>query len=414
MFLLFDLVFLLYALFYLPYLLVTQRVYKGFSMRFGIFSPSLKAEVQQKANVWMHAVSVGEVMLLEGFIDRFAQEFPQYQVIVSVTTKTGFALAQERLKNKAVVIASPLDFSFVVGRFIQLIDPKMYIAVETEIWPNLYRQLYQAHIPIMVINGRISDQSFGRYKAISFLLKGILQYVQVWCMQAQEHAKRIIELGAPKTKVKVTGNIKFDDLPQIEPAAIDLNRDKLWWVAGSTHPGEEEIVLDIYNKIVVNNPQWRLIIAPRHVERVAEIIDLINSRGMKAVKFSELKKTAWGNFIVVVDTVGDLRSLYALSSLVFVGKSLCVGGGHNIIEPAFYGKAIVIGPKVGNFRDIVACFKAKNAIVQVDQEGFAEAVIDLITNPSKRDALGAACRDVIAENQGASKRTLELAAQLLK
>jgi len=409
MFLLYDLIFLLYALVYLPYLIVTGRGYTGFKMRFGLFSPQAEKEIKAKTNIWVHAVSVGEVMVVDGFIDQLRKNYPSYQLIATVTTKTGYELACQRLKGKALVIPSPIDLSFVATRFVSLIDPKVYIAVETEIWPNLYRKLYRKKIPLVVINGRISDNSFGRYKAIRFFLKGILNQVQVWCMQSHRDAQRIVELGAEPSRVVVTGNIKFDDLPKEADASASnfvSSKDELWWVAGSTHPGEEDIVLDVYEKISKDNPQWRLIIAPRHIERVPQIIELINRRGLKAVKFSSVDVNE--NGIIVVDTIGHLRSLYAKASLVFVGKSLCVGGGHNVIEPAFYGKAIVIGPRFENFRDIIACFKEAHAIVQVeDAHAFEIAVKELCADPFKRASLGSAAKEVIVANQGATKRSLE-------
>ena len=403
MFLLYDSIFLLYALVYLPYLILTKRGYLGFGMRFGLFSSQLKEQIKSKANIWVHAVSVGEVMVLDGFIDQLKKIYPAYQIIATVTTKTGYELARERLKNKALVIPSPIDFSFVTAGFVSLIDPKMYIAVETEIWPNLYRNLYLKKIPLVVINGRISDKSFGRYKLIRFLLTRILTQVSLWCMQSHRDAQRIMELGAESLRVVVTGNVKFDDLPQ--PIAFSSGdmlspKEGLWWVAGSTHPGEEEIVLDVYGKIIKDDPQWRLVIAPRHIERAAKIKELVASRGF--------------SYVIVIDTIGQLRSLYAKASLVFVGKSLCVGGGHNVIEPAFFGKAIVIGPRVENFRDIVACFKQMNALVQVDDaQGFEIAIRELCADPSKREILGRAARGVINSNQGATQRTLDHMAGLL-
>jgi 3-deoxy-D-manno-octulosonic-acid transferase len=194
----------------------------------------------------------------------------------------------------------------------------------------------------------------------------------------------------------------------------DFVQDERWWVAGSTHPGEEDIVLDVYSAIIKDDPRWRLMIAPRHVERADQIIELVTRRGLKAVKYSQTSANP-GSGIIVVDTIGQLRNLYSLASLVFVGKSLCVGGGHNIIEPAFYGKAIVIGPRFENFRDIVACFKERNAIVQVeDAQGFEIAIKALCADPLKRETLGLAAKEVIAMNQGATRRSLERLAEFLK
>jgi len=404
MFLIYDVIFLLYAVIYLPYLLLTSRGYRGYGMRFGIFPLKLKEQVRAKANIWVHAVSVGEVMVLDGFIGQLSRYYPDHQVIATVTTKTGYELACESLKGKALVMPSPVDFSFTARRFVSLIEPKMYIAVETEIWPNLFRELYLRHVPFAVINGRISDVSFGRYQAIRFLLKGVLNQVSVWCMQSRKDADRVIGLGALPSRVIVTGNMKFDNGPKLsDPSSIDTagSKDGLCWVAGSTHPGEDEIVLDVYSKIIKDHPQWRLIIVPRHVERAASIRQMVLERGLKNVK--------------VIDTVGQLRNLYAHASLVFVGKSLCVGGGQNIIEPAFYGKAIVIGPKTANFRDIVACFKQGHGIVQVeDAHSFEQAVRDLCADAGRREALGIAARGVIAANQGATRRSIECLAGLLK
>jgi len=403
MFVIYDLIFLLYALVYLPYLFLTRRGYAGYGMRFGLFPSLLRAQIKAKKNIWLHAVSVGEVMVIDGFIDQLKKSYPDYQMIISVTTKTGFELARQRLTGKALVIASPIDLSFVAGRFVSLIDPKMYIAAETEIWPNLYRKLYLDRVPLVVINGRISDGSFGRYKAVRWWLKGVLNQVSLWCMQSQRDADRILALGAEPARVFMMGNLKFDEfsqIPESPPVKMTGGKNELWWVAGSTHPGEEEMVLDVYDKVKKDNPKWRLVIVPRHVERSPQINELIKSRGIKDV--------------IVIDTIGQLRFLYSKASLVFVGKSLCVGGGHNIIEPAYYGKAIVIGPMVWNFRDIVACFREKNAVVQVeDARSFEIAVRDLCADASKREILGIAARAVVSENQGAGQRILEHLAGLL-
>ncbi|MBF0510777.1 MAG: 3-deoxy-D-manno-octulosonic acid transferase [Candidatus Omnitrophica bacterium] len=442
MYFLYDIILFIYALIYLPYLLLTQRAYPGFGMRFGLFPGSIQSQIKNKANIWIHAVSVGEVLALDGFIDRLETDYPSYQIILTVTTKTGLALARQRLKDKALVVPSPIDFSFVTRYFVSFISPKCYIAVETEIWPNLYRQLSRKNIPMVVINGRISDASFGRYKAVSFLLKRCLNQVTNWCMQSQKDAQRIIDLGANPDRVRVCGNLKFEAVSRGGGnslkdcfASLAMTEDNgrlphyLWWVAGSTHPGEEEIVLDTYNQMIKDNPQWRLMIAPRHIERVPQIVDLVGRFGFRAVRFSSLeldsclsrndKKENGDDHdkikeILIIDTIGQLRSLYALADLVFVGKSLCGFGGQNVIEPAFYGKAIVIGPRYENFRDIVDCFKEAGAIVQVeDVPAFKTTVFNLSQDVSKREQLGKAAQGVITANQGAVGRCLEIIKKIM-
>ncbi|MBF0490612.1 MAG: 3-deoxy-D-manno-octulosonic acid transferase [Candidatus Omnitrophica bacterium] len=406
----FNFLFFLYALIYLPYLLLTGRWYKDYGCRFGIFPTSLKERLKGGDSVvWIHAVSVGEIMAIVPLIAKIKAFSPKDTVVVTVTTKTGYALAQSKLSSSAVVIPSPLDFSWVTKSFVRLIHPKIYIAAETEIWPNLFNSLYQQHIPIVIINGRISDVSLGRYKMIQFLLKGILGKVSLFCMQGDLHARRIVELGAPADRVVTVGNIKFEDLSLTSQQVLDLSflRNRLLWVAGSTHPGEEEIILNVYRRF---KDDCSLVIAPRHVERSASIVKLVESQGLKAVRFSQVSSGVVSpNTVVVVDTIGQLRSLYAKASFVFVGKSLCVGGGHNIIEPAVYAKPIVIGPLMANFRDITALFKAQDAVLQVHDDGQLEGAVGRLINDEKlRLELGQKALEVVRANQGALDRTLKL------
>ena len=393
MFILFDLVFLLYALVYLPYLLLTKRWHPDFSQRFGIFPKKIQAQLGAASNIWVHAVSVGEVMAVEGFIRRLKERWPSHTVVCSVTTKTGYELAQKRFGQIACVIAAPLDFSFIARRFVRLIRPKLYIAAETEIWPNLFGRLHQEAVPIAIINGRISDRSFGRYQCIKALMKPVLAKVSVFAMQSDVDATRIKELGANPEKVFMVGNIKFDDISRDGPPTKPFGGGNgELWVAGSTHPGEEQIILDVFKQL----PQdWRLVIAPRHVERAQEVMRLVVQAGLQ-------------ERVSVIDTVGRLRDLYAQASLVFVGKSLCVGGGQNVIEPAAFAKAVIVGPMMENFRDIVACFKTDNALVQVNNTAEFEAVVKALAgDEQKRKALGLRARVVIDKNQGAGERTLK-------
>ena len=401
---LFDIIFLLYSLLYFPYLMITKRWHEDYGQRFGFFSDKVKDSFSKRRNIWVHAVSVGEVLAVEGLIRRLKTQWPQYTIVFSVTTKTGYELAQKKFGDQVCVIASPLDFSWVAAVFVRLIKPKIYIIAETEIWPNLYHRLYNNNVPIVIINGRISDRSFGRYRLIKGLLKPILNLVSLFCMQSDLDAGRIKELGSSADKVVNVGNIKFDDVIS-EEAVSEYDLPKPLWIAGSTHLGEEKIVLDVFKKLPKD---WHLIIAPRHVERTGEIISFVEDAGFKAVKFSERRSSSDTNAVIVVDTIGLLRQLYASADLVFVGKSLCVGGGHNVIEPAIYAKPIVIGSMMENFRDITACFKADQGLVQVESvQAFEEAIIRLAADEEERKALGARARKVVLRNQGALERTLE-------
>ncbi len=405
--------------------MLSGRWYKGYEIRLGFFSSKLKqrlASASKHRSLWIHAVSVGEVMAIMPLVASLKIRLRVNPIVVTTTTKTGYQLAKEQLGQEAIVMPSPVDLRRVTASFVRLINPRIYIVAETEIWPHLFGHLWQQKVPIVMVNGRISDVSYRRYKAIKFLLKSILEKVSLFCMQSAKDAQRIIELGAPPEKVMTVGNIKFDDLPPmsfphvpptdgIPPKAVTLSGnlevastrspiipprrdgdDKLLWVAGSTHPGEEEIVLDVFAK---HKDGWNLVIAPRHVERSSQIKRLVASRGLTS-------------FVTVVDTIGQLRWFYAQASLVFVGKSFCVGGGHNIIEPAFYAKPIIVGPLMQNFQDITALFKNQGAIVQVKNvHEFETEVNRLMGNALLREQLGQKALGVVKANQGAGARTLQ-------
>jgi len=408
MFFIYNLIFLIYSVIYFPYLLLTGRWHRDFSQRFGFFPPSLRQALGVGPNIWVHAVSVGEVMAIEGLIQRIKMRWPKHTIVCSVTTKTGYALACKRFSDTAIVIASPLDFSWVVGAFARLIRPQIYIVAETEIWPNLFTCLHKAKVPIALVNGRISDQSYGRYVCIKGLLKGILATVSHFIMQSALDQKRIIALGADPQRVDVAGNIKFDQAlaPGSNPM-VELQGPL--WVAGSTHPGEEAIIFSVFKQLPAH---WHLLIAPRHIERCREVIDLAVQAQLNPVRFSQYGSDNSAR-VIVLDTIGHLQGLYAQADLVFVGKSLCVGGGHNIIEPAFFAKPIVVGPNMANFRDTVASFKAHQALVQVDDPAaFEMAIKELAGDEQKRRDLGMRAREVIDQNQGATARMMHFIERL--
>lgn len=418
MFIIFDLIFLIYAVLYLPYLLLTGRWYKGFQMRFGIFPLLIREKLLKKQNIWIHAVSVGEVIVIDGIITELRKRYPQYQYVATVTTKMGLEIAYKRLADKAIVIPAPLDLSFIVSRFLRLIKPKVYIAAETEIWPNLLLALESRCIQSVLVNGRISDRSYPRYRLIRWILKPILSTIDMLGMQSHLDAKRIISLGASEDKVKVFGNVKFDDVP--EPCRFQLHdygfdSSALLFIGGSTHPGEEEIMLKAYDAIQQLDPRWHLVLAPRHIERADDVLALVKKHGLEAVKLTQMTSQVRDKGVVlIVDTIGHLRSLYALAEIVFVGKSLCVGGGHNIIEPAYFAKPVLVGPKMENFRDIMQCFKEGEGIIQVqDEDEFIERVRALAQDENLRRLSGQKSKGVIGHYQGAVGHVIQWLEPLL-
>lgn len=419
MFILFDFIYFLFILIYLPYLLIKRKWHKDFLMRMGRFSDPLKVSLNQKKNIWIHAVSVGEVLAILNLIKKIKMAFPEHSIVCSTVTQTGYQLAQKNLANEAIVIYAPLDFSWIVRKYITLIHPSVYISTETEIWPNLYTMLEKYNVPLIQVNGRISDRAMKGYKKVKFLTKKVLSSVRIFCMQSKQDADRIIGLGASREKVRIVGNLKFDyqaPLQQRSKEDYGFDQDDLLFIAGSTHPGEERIIIDVYKKLIVKHGQLRLIIAPRHPERASEVIDLVHNAEFKPIRFSNIEKEHISQqSIVVVDTVGHLRLLYSLAEIVFIGKSLCVGGGQNVIEPACFGKPVIVGSRTENFKDVVNTFLDERAIVQVqNKEDLYKEIEKMLDNRSIINEIGLRAKQVVQQNQGATGRTMDAVTELLR
>ena len=380
---------------------------------------SFKGQFKSRENLWVHAVSVGEILTISELINQLTATFPQYQIICSTVTTTGYALAQEKFKDKAIVIYAPLDWSWVVEKYIRLIKPRLYIAAETEIWPNLYRALKKSGVPIVIINGRISDKAFKGYQKFSFFVKRILRDVTVFCMQTESDSERVKKLGADSRRVRTLGNLKFDGTVAVTTLKLeDLGFDSkdCVLIGGSTHPGEEEILLELFQRLQPKFANLRLVIAPRHIERSFEIMKMIEAKGFEVKRFSQLwvRTHNSAKTIVVVDTIGHLRTLYSLATLVFVGKTLVGKGGQNMIEPASFGKAIIVGSHTENFKDVVRIFLEQKALVQVKtSDDFMTEVEDLLQNFERRQSLARAAKQVVEENKGATQRTMDVLRELL-
>lgn len=407
MFFIYDILYLMGFVFYLPVLLFKGKLHAGFKQRFSFLGPELRYRLYQKPNIWFHAVSVGEVLAIVGLVEQIRLSHPNHQIVISTVTPTGYVVAQQRFRKEDVILFAPLDLGWVVRRFIAAIRPEIFIIAETEIWPNLLRALAQKDIPLVMVNGRISNSSFYRYLRFSFLFERIFRSFRSVCMQSVSDADRIIALGALPKNVTVLGSMKFDDVSvgdTILPARIGFQDNALIWVAGSTHPGEEKIVLDVFKKLKIKFPALSLILAPRHVERSKDICSLIRENGFNAATFSSLKPhIADSQAVVVVDTIGHLKSFYAMASVVFIGKSLVGQGGQNIIEPAFFGKPMIVGPYMQNFADIVEIFLDARAILQIENAGQLQETVDkLLSDRDLRNSLGRRALLTVKKNQGAT------------
>lgn len=419
MFILYDLIFIVFALVYLPYALIKGKWPKDFLARLGKMPGAWEHTSHANPNLWVHAVSVGEVLAIVDLVKRLKEKFPQYNIVCSTVTKTGNDLARKELKDSALVIYAPFDLSWVVRQFIKLIKPVIYISAETEIWPNLYAALLARNVPVVQVNGRISDKSFNGYKKIMFLTRKILKGVNLFCMQTPMDAQRIIMLGGEPARVMVLGNMKFDmafSAKEFKNQDFGFGENDIIWVAGSTHPGEEEIILDVYERLKKENLSLRLIIAPRHIERSEEVMGIIKNKGYGFINFSQLKNKIFSqDMVLVMDTIGQLRDLYSIAKIVFVGKSLTGQGGQNIIEPAFFGKPIIVGPNTQNFKDIINIFLRENALIQVMDENMLEREMSsLLKDHGRIQKIGSAARRVVEQNQGATLKTIDAVSQFLK
>ena len=369
---------------------------------------------------WIHAVSVGECMAAAPLLEALRRAYPALPLVVSTVTETGARVARERFAGLAAHRYFPLDFPGVTRRVVASIDPAFFIGMETELWPNMLRTLASRGVPTMIANGRLSDRSFRRYRLLRGAMRRVLAHVTVFAMQSAEDARRVIALGAPAERVVVTGNLKTEPLAD-PPGAVDLWRRLLGlgahqavWIAGSTHRGEDEAVLDAHARALRERPDLTLVLAPRHPERVGEVLALLGARGFGAVRRSDLPARRSPGAVLVLDTVGELAQLYGVADVVFVGGSLVPVGGHNMLEPALRGKPVLFGPHTHNFREAAAILLDSGGGQIVRDAGeLADGLRTLLADPVLRAERGAAGRRAVAARHGAVRATLDLVAQYL-
>ena len=415
MFIVYDLIFLIFTIFYLPVYLLRRKFHRGFSSRLGFLPKNLSLNKP----IWVHAVSVGEAMAVRRLIEELRNNYPGKKFVISTVTPTGNKIAKSIAKPGDFVTYLPLDFSFIVKSVINRINPAVFIIAETEIWPNLISYLYKKNIPVITVNGRISDASSRGYLSIKLFIKPILNRIAFFCMQTERDAERLSRLGVQNSKIKVTGNMKFDTAGYAGKAESSYDyRQKLCLcapdkllVAGSTHPGEEEMILGAYKSLKKEFPDLKLLIAPRHPERSKEIMQIVSKFGLPSVFVSGLPSecsTCLANSVFILDSVGELASFYAISDIVFMGGSLVKKGGHNILEPAALLKPVIFGPYMFNFQDIAELFLSKKAAIIIrGPEELEKNIADLLENSALAKDLAERAKALIAQNQGATKRNSE-------
>jgi 3-deoxy-D-manno-octulosonic-acid transferase len=383
---------------------------------------------------WIHAVSVGEAIAAGPLVEGLRRRWPHLPLVVSTVTETGARLVRERYDGLAEHRYFPLDLPGAARRVIASLRPAFFIGMETELWPNVLRTLAGGGVPTMIANGRLSDRSFRRYRVVRTAMRPVLAQVTVFAMQSAEDARRMIALGAPAERVVVTGNLKHDPLP--DPAGVaDLWQRLLGlapgrpvWIAGSTHRGEEEAVLQAHRTLLAERPDLALVLAPRHPERVDEVMALVTSRGLRSVRRSALPEGTPSRrtresadtvdpavpAVIVLDTVGELAQLYSIADVVFVGGSLAPLGGHNMLEPALRGKPVLFGPHTSNFREVATLLLDEGGGQMVGDAGeLARELRRLLADPARRARVGAAARAAATSRHGAAPATLELVARYL-
>jgi 3-deoxy-D-manno-octulosonic-acid transferase len=374
-------------------------------------------------SIWIHAVSVGEVLAARPLLPALRERFPRHRLFVSTTTITGSAVARKSLRGIDGLFYAPFDFRRPVRKALDVLNPSLLLLVETELWPNLIHEAHRRGTRIALVNGRISARSFRRYRIARRLLAAVLGDVDLFLMQGEPHSERVRTLGAPAERVQVTGNLKFD---AVEPERLPERVVRLLqagpdapaplWVAGSTVAGEEELVLRAFHRVRERVPRARLLLAPRHPERFSAVPGLIEAAGFRCLKRSGLDPLAWRDGeVLLLDTLGELAQVYTLAGVVFVGGSLVPSGGHNILEPAVAGKPVLVGPHMENFQEIADQFRAEAALVQVGSvEELAEEVVALLLDGERRRRLGDRARDLVARNRGAVQRTADALSSLLR
>jgi 3-deoxy-D-manno-octulosonic-acid transferase len=369
---------------------------------------------------WIHAVSVGESITAAPIIAGLRRLEPGLPLVMTTVTETGARVVAERFAGDVDHRFFPLDLPGAVRRATDAINPRFVVCMETELWPNVLRLLARRGVPVMIANGRVSDRSFPRYRAVRRLLGPVLGDIRVFAMQSEEDARRIIDLGAPRSRVFVTGNLKHEARTDETETAetwrqrLGLDAGGATWIAGSTHRGEEEMVLDAHRALLARVPRARLLLAPRHPERVPEVVELAHRRGFEIVRRSELPRPHAPGAVVVLDTVGELASIYGVGDVAFVGGSLVSTGGHNVLEPALRGKPVLFGPHTENFRESAALLLASGGgLIVRDVAELTTTLVRLLTDRDGSAALGAAAREAAAARDGAVRETLSLLQQFL-
>ncbi|MEA5113430.1 MAG: 3-deoxy-D-manno-octulosonic acid transferase [Geobacteraceae bacterium] len=392
--------------------------------RFGFLSARELSEISGHDTIWVHAVSVGETMAVKTLLKELRKKYPQSKIVLSNVTETGRKIALQ-LPEIDLCIYFPFDFRLAVRKILKSIKPDLVVIAETELWPNFIRETARRRIPLVLVNGRISDRSFVRYKKLEWVFRDVLGFFSALCMQTEEDGRRIKSLGAVPERVHVAGNLKYDvPVKCLDSREVGALRKEYHvppsatvFTAGSTHQGEEEPVLGAYNELLKENSNLFLVLAPRHPERAAKVVELLQTAGMKYLLRSKLDcntPVMGSGEVLLLDTVGELAKMYSFSDVVFVGGSLVPVGGHNLLEPASLGVPVLFGPYMNNFKEIRSLVLKNGGGIEVaDQASLAGSLRELLNDVRKRNEMGMNGADVLRRNSGSTERHMEIISSFL-
>jgi 3-deoxy-D-manno-octulosonic-acid transferase len=424
-----DLLYLLAAVAYSPvviYRAIRHKRYRsGWAQRFGRVA---RRSPEQKC-IWLHAVSMGEVNAAKTIIEQLETRFGDFEIVVSTTTDTGFARAMSLFSDNHQVFYFPFDFSWVVRRAFGNICPAVCLLMELEVWPNFISTAYRLNVPVIIVNGRISDKSFSGYKRIRPFVKKVFSKVSLILAQTDRYAQRFREIGAAAENVVVTGSLKYDtaqitdkvDGADALAAQLSIGDERLW-VAGATGPGEEKIILDVFTQLTQQEQfrDLRLAIVPRKPERFEEVAQLIAEAGFDFIRYSSIKNSELRTQnsklpVVLGDTMGDLRKFYSLATIIFVGRSLVPMGGSDMMEAAALGKCTIFGPHAFNFKHTVDALLTENGAIMVkDARELLPTMEKCLLEPEFAGQIARNGQDVIRKNQGATAKTIDQIGRLLE
>lgn len=421
---LYNILFSLFALCYLPVFFIKGKAKGGVGSRFGNVPADVRARLQGHKVIWVHAVSVGEVALAVRLLNHWRAVFASYRFVLTTTTIAGYEVAQKTKHPSDELLQFPVDFGFSVKRFTDAVRPAAVVMMETEIWPNLVWQMAKNNTPVIILNGRISDKALKKYRWVRFFLKPVLRLFSGIGAQDETMCRRFIELGAHAENVQTTGNLKYDWQPPESMAADTLTaRQRLsgscsfLLIAASTHAGEEEILMDIYKKIRSRVPGFGLLLAPRHLDRLGEVETLARKNGTPLKRVFTRVQNGYDNTpegLWLLDRMGVLAHLYPAASAVFIGGSLVRVGGHNPVEPAYFEKPVLFGPHMNNFLEMSRLFIEKKAAISVRDAGELEECLEYLTrnNPAAIQ-MGREAKDLVQSRCGAFERNSRLVERFL-